>query len=93
MPAVTSPFFKPVPVVKDSTVWVTFPDAGVDRPRTYGISCPNPKLRVRLVAAINAGVVTGWGRVSTGVNGKTYVSFTVNINPRRLNTGLKKLGF
>jgi hypothetical protein len=71
--------------------------AGVDRPRTYGISfSANPngrKLADRLVAAVNAGVVLYDATIKTDINGRTYVCSTSRVMGKYANADLKKLGF
>lgn len=74
------------------TVRITFPNAGVDRPHSYGIAVTK-RNAPRLIKAVNAGAVTPDAHVKTDVNGKTYVSFTSTVHARYINVDLRKLGY
>jgi hypothetical protein len=74
------------------TVWIDFPNAGVDRPRTYGIGVTKRNLP-RLVAAVNAGKVATNPEIRTDVGGNTYVAFTSAVHGRTVNVDLKRLGY
>jgi len=74
------------------TVWVTFPYAGVDRPRTQGMGVTKKNL-ARLVKAVNAGATVKDAEVLTDVAGNTYVGFTTTVHTRYINVDLKKLGY
>ena len=65
----------------------------VDRPHTYGIRTSKPRLRDRLIRAINAGVITENPSLKTDVDGKTYVCFSSAVMGRYLNADLKRLGY
>jgi hypothetical protein len=76
------------------TVWMDYPDAGVTRPRSYGISCGNNRrLADRLARAVDAGVVMIDPEVRTDIYGGTYVSSTSVVSGKRLNADLKRLGY
>ena len=75
------------------TVWFEFPNVGVDRPRTYGISVRTRRDADRLVRATEAGVVLYDIEVKTDVHGQTYVGCTSRVSGRYLNADLKRLGF
>ncbi len=74
------------------TVGITFPNAGVDRPHSYGLAVTK-KNAPRLIRAINAGAVTPDAKIATDVNGKTYVSFTSAVHTRYINVDLQRLGY
>lgn len=90
---------QPVAVIKTGgddlflTVEVSYPNAGVDRPCTYGISVRRGSLANRLVKAINAGVVMADAHIATDVHGQTYVAATCRVLGRRLNADLKRMGY
>jgi len=65
----------------------------VDRPHTYGICTSKPRLRDRLVRAIEEGAITLNPSVATDINGKTYISFTSAVMGKHLNANLKQLGY
>lgn len=75
-----------------TTVWVEFPDAGVDRPRTYGLMVRRPYVD-RLVRAINAGVATTDAHIAVDTNGQTYVAATPQVHTRYINVDLRRLGY
>ena len=75
------------------TVWITYPDAGVDRPCSHGIGVGNIKLAKRLEKAINAGVVVTNQKIAKDDQGKTYVNDKSQVIGRKLNADLKRLGF
>lgn len=88
---------RPVATIEDGpeglTVWVDYPDAGVDRPRSRGWGCRDAKTARRLAAAVDAGVAIVNPTVQTDVNGKTYVSDVSNVLGRVMRADLKRLGF
>lgn len=76
------------------TVWIEYPYAGVDRPRTHGISTGgDARLAERLVAAVNAGAVNYGQAVLTDVHGQTYVGDHSRVMGKYLNADLTRLGF
>ena len=75
------------------TVWVTYPYAGVDRPKTHGISADTARNADRLVRAINAGAVNYDQTILTDVNGNTYVGDRSRVMGKYLNADLTRLGF
>ena len=75
-------------------VYVEYPYAGVDRPRTMGWQVgEKPRLAARLAAAIRAGRAMAPGTVRTDINGRTYVEAASYVLGRTLNADLRRLGF
>lgn len=92
---------RPVAVIDDTvrddppgyvTVWITYPDAGVDRPQSHGYRC-TPRNAVRLVRAVAAGVVLYEQEILTDIHGQTYVGDRSHVYGKRMNADLKRLGF
>lgn len=69
------------------TMW-----SGVDRPSSVGFILPE-KLALRLARAMEAGVVFTNPKISTDVNGKTYVSSPCAVYSGEMASDLQKLGF
>lgn len=67
----------------------------LDRRRLTGfvMSFRKRKLAERLKLAIEAGVVFADPRVSTDVNGRTYLACTSMVHGKTANADLKRLGF
>mgnify|MGYP003983064137 CR=1 FL=1 len=90
---------KPVAEIRESThsdgltVWVTYPNAGVDRPRTFGISVKRRSIAERLEKAINDGVAVTNQKIVKDELGQTYVEDENQVLGRRLNADLKRLGY
>lgn len=95
-----TPDLTPVAVVEETTdgygshltVWITFPHAGVDRPRTNGLGVTRKNLP-RLVRAVNDGAVVADAEVLADIAGNTYVGFKCLVHTRYINVDLKKLGY
>ena len=69
------------------TVWVDYPNAGVDRVCTYGYSTGgNFKLAERLAAAVDAGVVCTDQQIAKDANGRTYVEHKTCVMGRHFET-------
>lgn len=75
------------------TVYVEYPDARVDRPRTFGWQVADIYAAERLAAAINAHRATANETVRFDTDGKTYVSATHLVLGRTMNADLTRLGF
>jgi hypothetical protein len=65
----------------------------LDRTDGGGWVLGNKATAVRLVAAVNAGVVFGTPELLTDVNGRTYVHAANGVHGRTANADLKRLGF
>jgi hypothetical protein len=79
------------------TVEVSYPNAGVDRPHSYGMgfaaTAKGRKLASRFAAAVEAGAAMSGETIKTDVNGKTYVSANCAVLGRMANADLARLGF
>lgn len=75
------------------TVWIDYPAAEVDRPRTFGISVRTRREAERLAEAVNAGAATEPGEVRADVNGRTYVHAPSRVMGRHLHRDLARIGF